>query len=465
MKDKTKIDKYLNYIASFLYEVMEKNRKVPFRNTSNARKRREELQCLEPWKSGREIEKQYMIKKIRLIMLIVISGFIIIFFCVLNYWNSGILTDGKSIERKSYGRGDLNTTLMAKVMDETLQKEKIEILVNERKYTEKELEKLYDGLVEKLEDIIPEDNGSKEEITVDIPLPTYLPEFPFRILWETSDYTLLNPDGTLGERKAEEKGEKVLLTANITYFDWKRNYQKEIRVFPAPVSQEEEWKTVLAKEVEKENLNTATFSSLQLPNRVGGKDISWREVKDNPIPGLILLLCGVILAVSLGMDQDLRKKVEERKKEMRMDYPEIVSKLSLYIGAGMSIRRAWQRIAGDYARQRIAGKRYAYEEILLTSHEMESGIPEGKSYDNFAKRCQVQNYLKLGTLLSQNLKKGSGNIQAVLQSESRAAFEERKSEARKMGEEAGTKLLFPMMLMLGVVMIVVIIPAFLSFSV
>lgn len=35
--------------------------------------------------------------------------------------------------------------------------------------------------------------------------------------------------------------------------------------------------------------------------------------------------------------------------------------------------------------------------------------------------------------------------------------------ARKMGEQAGTKLLFPMMLMFGIVLVVLIVPAFLSF--
>ena len=40
--------------------------------------------------------------------------------------------------------------------------------------------------------------------------------------------------------------------------------------------------------------------------------------------------------------------------------------------------------------------------------------------------------------------------------------EERKNQVKKLGEEAGTKLLLPMFLMLAVVLVIVIIPAFLS---
>ena len=45
-----------------------------------------------------------------------------------------------------------------------------------------------------------------------------------------------------------------------------------------------------------------------------------------------------------------------------------------------------------------------------------------------------------------------------------SAFEKQKNMARKLGEEAGTKLLLPMMLMLGIVMVLIIVPAYFSFS-
>ena len=52
----------------------------------------------------------------------------------------------------------------------------------------------------------------------------------------------------------------------------------------------------------------------------------------------------------------------------------------------------------------------------------------------------------------------------LLQKEAEDAFEERKSIARRLGEEAGTKLLVPMVLMLLVVLILIMVPAFLSYE-
>ena len=71
-------------------------------------------------------------------------------------------------------------------------------------------------------------------------------------------------------------------------------------------------------------------------------------------------------------------------------------------------------------------------------------------------------YRKFGTLLSQNLKKGSRGISELLKQEAFQAFEERKDFAKKLGEEAGTKMLAPMFLMLGVVLVIIVVPAFFS---
>ena len=71
-------------------------------------------------------------------------------------------------------------------------------------------------------------------------------------------------------------------------------------------------------------------------------------------------------------------------------------------------------------------------------------------------------YMKFGAMLSQNLKKGNKGLAEMLSMESIQAFEERKSIAKKAGEEASTKLMLPMFAMLAVVLFMVIVPAFLS---
>ena len=82
----------------------------------------------------------------------------------------------------------------------------------------------------------------------------------------------------------------------------------------------------------------------------------------------------------------------------------------------------------------------------------------------FAKRCNIFCYKKLVSLILQNLNRGADGLRDALMNETKMAFEERKQTARKLGEEAGTKLLLPMMLMMGVVLLIIMLPAYFSFG-
>ena len=55
-------------------------------------------------------------------------------------------------------------------------------------------------------------------------------------------------------------------------------------------------------------------------------------------------------------------------------------------------------------------------------------------------------------------------MQQVLDQEMFSAWEQQKNVARRMGEEAGTKLLLPLFLMLFVVMVLVMTPAMMAMA-
>jgi pilus assembly protein TadC len=168
------------------------------------------------------------------------------------------------------------------------------------------------------------------------------------------------------------------------------------------------------------------------------------------------------IVIYISKDRDLRSDVEERRRQMLRKYPQFISQMVLYLGAGMTVRNIFQKLSKDSYEY---GKKtdYLSAEIKRTVYEMNSGISEQDAYENFADRCGLQQYTRFATLLSQNLRKGNSELLNLLHEESVKAYEERMDLARKMGEEAGTKLLVPMFMMLLVVMIVIMIPALISF--
>ena len=147
---------------------------------------------------------------------------------------------------------------------------------------------------------------------------------------------------------------------------------------------------------------------------------------------------------------------------MQIDYPEIVSKLMVFTGAGMSVRASWESIEHDYEKSG-SGKRYAYEEICKMCSGLRTGAPESRVYRDFGRACRTKQYMKLASLLEQNRRSGAADLKAILSMEMVEAWEERKNLARRQGEEAGTKLLLPLVMMLGVVMAMIMVPAFMTF--
>lgn len=207
--------------------------------------------------------------------------------------------------------------------------------------------------------------------------------------------------------------------------------------------------------------------TVRLPESLHGQSLQWSR-KEELLPEKLLLLgfviAGALPLVGLSRQQELQKK---RKKQLLMEYPDMISKLVLLMGAGMTLFGAWKKIALEYQTKRqnnVVLERISCEEMLYTCHEVEGGIGEGRAYERFGERCGVPCYRKLGNTLSQNLQKGNQGLLDLLEAEVEEAFEERKNAAKKYGEEAGTKLLIPMMIMLGMVMALLLVPALSSFQ-
>lgn len=264
----------------------------------------------------------------------------------------------------------------------------------------------------------------------------------------------------------EEQGKVISLTAMLIYEDFREEYVIPVHIFPPQYSETELFRHRVQELLTVSEQTNRSEEQLELPEMVDGRSIAWKEKKEEGSIEVFFLLCISAAAIYVLKDRELQQQAEKRNRQLLLDYPRLVSRMTLYLGAGMTIRNVFYKIASDYQKEKAAGGevRYVYEEMLLTCHELDSGVSELTAYEHFGKRCRLIQYMKLVNLLVQNLRKGSNSLLDAMRTEAKNAFEERKNTARKLGEEAGTKLLLPMMLMLGIVMVLIMIPAYLSFA-
>ncbi|MGN0481365.1 MAG: immunoglobulin-like domain-containing protein [Lachnospiraceae bacterium] len=284
------------------------------------------------------------------------------------------------------------------------------------------------------------------------------------IFWISSDEKLIAADGTLHPYELEQGQEKdVKLTAVLSLGEYHFERDFEVTVVCPPIDSFERKLMWINSRVKKYLDENMCEQNLILPANIEGMDIDY-ELPSDSGPGVFVIIFAGITAILLARHLDMKNKEKIKIRQMEIDYCEVVSKLVLLLGAGLTIRNAWEKTVSDYqAKKKTSGERVVYEEMSVTLNELAAGVPERLVYENFGKRCGLPRYIKLGSLLQQNFIKGSRQLLRLLEEESDRAFEDRKLLAKKQGEEAGTKLLFPMLLELIVVMAIVMVPALMSF--
>ncbi|MCM1267789.1 MAG: type II secretion system F family protein [Bacteroidales bacterium] len=422
----------------------------------------DKLKTLHPGLLPEKQVEAYYLSLYSLVLMVVFVGNLLCLAVWISARSSPKLIDGNVLPRNTYGEGQIEVGLAAEIPG--IQEEVFDYLVEERQFTQQEIEEQYERAQALLPTAILGENEKPEDVRTDLELVSELADYPFQISWESSAYSLVDTDGTVHNEELTA-GEVVTLTAQFRYEDWKRDCQLFVQINPAVYTPQEAIRSRV-EELLKENAEeTKSAEAMTLPDRLGAESIVWREIIEDNSGYFLLLILVAAGAVYWGRGRELDQKLEERKRELLLDYPEIVNKLALYMGAGMTIRNAFFKMGEDYKRQREQRKRYVYEEILITCYELQGGRSETEAYERFGKRCQVQVYIKLAALLAQNIRKGSNDLLRMFRQEADNAFHERKNLAKKLGEEAGTKLLMPMMIMLCVVMVIIMIPAYFSFTV
>lgn len=445
-------DKFAGWLYSHLEAMQNKPDKILYDRAVC-----EDLQTLEPAGNTQQRQKEYVLRKLSVCSLIVVCGVILSIALWIKEAAETTIVDNQ-IERRAYGDGEKNLQLVA---DDGKQQYEIPVTLSEKAFSSQELTQLSGEAVQVLDEVILGENQSFDRIEYDMHLVDSLSGYPFLIEWYTDDQ-YMDYTGKLVQDTLQTPV-LISLTAKLTCESYELEYDRTVRICSRAIRPG--MAEYLARHVSELEQNCREQPSMTLPSQLEDKKLRWRYRKN--YTGLLFLAATPVLAllVYYSKDRDLHRQVADREEQMRIDYPEIVSSLALLLGAGMTVPNAWNKIARDYRKRREAGggRRYAYEEMLFTIYEMESGVVQTKAFENFGRRCRIPSYNKLSTMLSQNIRKGAANLPRILKEEAADAFEERKHIARKLGEKAGTKLLVPMMMLLGMTMIIIMIPAFQSY--
>lgn len=357
------------------------------------------------------------------------------------------------------GEREIELELTVPELEETVT---YQLSITEREYNSKEREELFAQAKREIEARFPAEGETINHITRPVNLPSAVQEGVVEVEWSFEDSGVILEDGSIDPLKVDEAGTLVQVCAQLSYKEYECMYEFPVSVYPVEIGGVKDLLAELGRYFEEEEQQEGKEAEVVLPKEIKGYELNWSEKKSHT-PFLILGL-GVftLLLIPWYMREREAKQRRERKILLEIEYPGMLAEFSLLLGAGMTVRTVWGMLVTSYEKQHGQGRRKRselYEQMKLTYRCIQDGAGEVSAYEGFAERCGTAGYRRFVMLLTQYLLKGTGGLAETLELEAAQAFEERKNLAKRRGEEAGTKLLFPMLMMLVVVIAIMLIPA------
>lgn len=391
---------------------------------------------------------------------------VILLFCILGALAEvTVQTGGNGLElgevtRREPGEGDKEEEAIVYLKEEDTEYP-ITLTIEERQYPKAEEEKLLAGAKAEIEETFCGENDSLNQIKSNpVILDTYQ-NGAVSAEWLFSKEEVISPEGDLNQQTLGEEPEEVEAIVSLSCGEAEELYRFSFVIIPEEKNGKDRLIAAIQKQIQGQDRKEDV---VKLPNQINGQEIGWRET--TAVGAAELFGLGILAAAAAAYVEREQKEKEKQKRRQNLlaGYPEFVSKLSLLLGAGMTISSALRKINQMHQQKKQKGtdRDAVYEELYQMICKIDNGMGELRAYQEFARQCEIRPYRKLVSLLISGQKTGSQKLLEQLNEETENVFSERKNTARKFGEEAGTKMLLPMMMMLVIVMGIVVIPAFLS---
>ena len=403
-----------------------------------------------------------MKKKTKLEIAVVFLLFLVLA-CYMDF-SQRSLEDGTLIRRGQEGEADLELELLVDAED-VLSEYPYQLVVEAQKPTYEEIQSYFAAAKEEIDADFCREGENLSHVTEAVCIKDSYANGRVSAEWLFDNYRAIDPDGVLLEEGLTEDGVLIGAEAELSCDDYKETYRFSFMAYPRELSAQEALigRIEAFLKVEQEKRGTEYIA---LPDEMDGISLKWTEAGSHIVLQVLFLEVVILLILPMIGVQKKKKETEERNTKLMLEYPDMVSKLAVLVGSGMPVKQAWNRISARYLDKRqknICEESLLYEEMLKVSREIEDGESERLAYEKFGERTGLYSYHRFVRLLVQNLQKGTRGLCALLEQETETAFEERRMLARKLGEEAGTKMLFPLILMMGIVMAIVLMPAIIGF--
>ncbi len=387
-------------------------------------------------------------------------AYILVFFVAL-YMDvqDGVIEEGNIIFRDKSG-GDTKEVELLLDVENVFENYEINLEIEPRRVTKTEADAYFtDAMAEIDKDVLVMEDR--------VPMRKMYADGLVAAEWSFLPSNVISIDGIIQKDHVPEEGVLVTATVELRCDNYEYIYRFPFQVKKPQMSLQEKVENELSEWIKTQLLQEGR-EEFQLPNQLGGNTVRWTEKKEYVSYKILFLEMISLVLLVFARKREQENRIKRCRQQRELQYPEIVNQLLILMEAGMTTRQAWHKIAYQYIekkKRKLTEVTEVYEAIVQMDRRLAEGENERMAYENFGSQMEAMCYRRLMRLLVHNLEKGSRDICQYLNLEAKQANEQRIMFAKKLGEEASTKMLAPMMLMMVLVMVIVMAPAVMSFSV
>lgn len=176
-------------------------------------------------------------------------------------------------------------------------------------------------------------------------------------------------------------------------------------------------------------------------------------------------LCGIVASASMIMVigimalalmaewnlimSHMKETIQSRREACELEFPNMISKLSLLIDSGMILREAWEVVA--------YGKEGALYDLMQKACEyMRNGDSDAVAVNKFGVLSDSPEIKKFSSSMIQGMEKGNSGLADFLMGQASEQLMHKRQLALQQGEKAAGKLIIPLgITFMGIIMIIV----------
>lgn len=337
--------------------------------------------------------------------------------------------------------------------------EKINLSVKARMPEEKEKEERILRLAKELPERIKGNNASLNHVTEPLMLFTKDENTGAMMRWFSEKPERIKETGAVDLIGISEP-EEVTLKAEIRLNDLVREVYIKIILFQA------EEKQVIKSSISQRIRETVSAlerdlgePSIRLPTIMdNGIAAEWTLRRDGISAAAIPVMC-LVLCLFLFQRRYcyVEKEMRDRKEAIKREFPELVSQVVLLLNAGMVVSAALFEIADTAEKGGRNSSPLFYEISRMAERVRSSNASFTKELMVFSQTSGIRELVRFSSIVADNVDKGS-SLAEKLQREGELLRDQQKKMAEERGRLAETKLSFPLMLLLLIVILIAVSP-------